>query len=560
MASDFSHIRTPVFTSLIWVAFLCAWVASSAFLYHSFHAKLHQQGISLVKEIEEASLDPNNPSDVDGIQTILERRGFSLGSIDEKSQDWFYNNVEHEVFTAEGITLTLKHPTIGIYYAHWFVVLTGLFIGVGFGLCRWNLRLNKKLAIESKVNASHLVNQSPQKPDSAETVNMLLVEQYGLFSLVNFDVKLPEECDAETYFNVVLAKAFTKYQKCRVRYLNDGLLAITFPVVPKPEIQDMTAVIHEQIFKSLRKFRHDLSRKAVKVGTCYYPHKAEQAKVYQLARSALAIATNNLWHHYHCQPLNHTQSELFEEQQEVLNYITRGRFLLLFQPLIGFDQQDIVASEALLRVRHSKIGLMSAKQFIVHVQEPTHFIELDKHVIGQVFNLLNKEPSNLDVHINIHCMSWCSSDFRSWLLAQLADFKYAYRLVFEIAAFDFYQYSIQLHDIFCALQKSGARVMVDHIEKPLEVSRFRALPAVVGLKLSVELVHNIEVDLQRQRLVREIVTQAKLLKLPVFAIGVETHQTLLCLQKLGIKGAQGHYFSEPLQQFSDSDLISGHDT
>ncbi|WP_462170325.1 EAL domain-containing protein [Pseudoalteromonas xiamenensis] len=72
--------------------------------------------------------------------------------------------------------------------------------------------------------------------------------------------------------------------------------------------------------------------------------------------------------------------------------------------------------------------------------------------------------------------------------------------------------------------------------------------------------HNIEVDLQRQRLVREIVTQAKLLKLPVFAIGVETHQTLLCLQKLGIKGAQGHYFSEPLQQFSDSDLISGHDT
>jgi EAL domain-containing protein (putative c-di-GMP-specific phosphodiesterase class I) len=48
--------------------------------------------------------------------------------------------------------------------------------------------------------------------------------------------------------------------------------------------------------------------------------------------------------------------------------------------------------------------------------------------------------------------------------------------------------------------------------------------------------------------VRQIVRQGKQLELPVYAVGVETQTELQCLQRLGVKGAQGYYFSEPLQQ------------
>lgn len=558
---DQSPTTFTLYSRVGWGLLVCFWIAANITIYTLCHTDLHQKGLSLVNEVSNAGLNPITIADKEKIQDILAVSGFSLAELDNQQKGWFYNYQESEVFTAKGITLSLSHPSIGIYYAHWFVGTLFFFVLIAFGYYRWIMSYQRKQRIVEKLTVTETV---PSKPSSEkaqnETVNMLLVEQYALFALVNFDFKLPSDCDADAYFKITLAKAFYKSQKCRVKYLNDGILAITFPIVAKAELHELTAVVHEQVFKALKHFRHDLSRKVVKVGACYYPHKAEQAKVYQLARSALAVAANNFWHHYHCLPLNHTQSELFNKHEDVIDYLIKGKYLLLFQPIIGFEQQDIIASEALLRVRHDKIGLMSAKQFMLYLHEQNHFIELDKHVTQQVLNLLNKEPSSLDVHVNLHSMSWCHAPFQRWLVERLSTFACRNKLVFEISAHDFYQYNMQLHKVFLQLAELGVRVIVDHIDRPLDMPKFRTFTAIVGLKLSVETVQSIEVDLARQRLVRDVVTQAKNLKLPVFAVGVESHQTLLSLQKLGIKAAQGHYFSEPLQQFSDSDLKSGHDT
>lgn len=544
-----------------WGALVCLWIVTNIAIYDWCHAELHQKGLSLVNEVNNAGLNPITTDDQEKIQNILLESGFSLAELDSQQKGWFYSFQDSEVFTAKGVTLSLRHPSIGIYYAHWFIGALFLFLLVAFSYYRWSVSYQRKQRIVEKLTvADTSKSKTTGELTQNETVNMLLVEQYALFALVNFDFKLPVDCDADAYFKITLAKAFVKSQKCRVKYLSDGILAITFPIVAKAELHDLTAIVHEQVFKALKHFRHDLSRKVVKVGACYYPHKAEQAKVYQLARSALTVATNNFWHHYHCLPLNHTQSELFKEHENVIDYLVKGKYLLLFQPVIGFEQQDIVASEALLRVRHDKIGLMPAKQFMFYLHEQKQFIELDKHVTQQVLKVLHKEPSSIDVHVNLHSMSWCHAPFHRWLIETLSSSACRNKLVFEISASDFYQFNMQLHNVFLQLDKLQVRVIVDHVDKPLDTIKFRAFPAIVGLKLSVETVQSIEVDLARQRLVREVVTQAKALKLPVFAVGVESHQTLLSLQKLGIKAAQGHYFSEPLQQFSDSDLKSGHDT
>ena len=60
--------------------------------------------------------------------------------------------------------------------------------------------------------------------------------------------------------------------------------------------------------------------------------------------------------------------------------------------------------------------------------------------------------------------------------------------------------------------------------------------------------HSVDSSLAQQKVVRQIVKLGKQLGLPVYAVGVETQSELKCLQRLGVKGAQGYYFSEPLQQ------------
>ncbi|CCQ10405.1 protein with EAL domain [Pseudoalteromonas luteoviolacea B = ATCC 29581] len=555
-------------STCFWVGVLWLWIGGNVALYHVFHERVHQQGLNLISEVADAGLDPLIEQDRREITRLAEAQGFELSNasnaasdLQRESQQWFYSQPENEVFTAKGVTLILRHTNTVVFYAHWFVSFSGLLLIVAAFAFRWLKVWRKQFIVSASLQQSEFVEPVNSKSERVtEPVNLLLAEQYGLFSLVSYEPSLPNECDAEAYFKVVIAKALPKSQKCRVKYLNTGLLAITFPLVNQTDMHDMTAIVHEQIYRALRKYRSDLSRKAVKVGACFYPHQAEQAKVYQLSKSSLAIASSNLWHHYHCQPLNHTQNELFSEKRNVMEYLEKGRFMILFQPLISFELQDIMASEALLRVRHEKIGLMSAKQFIQHLSEPSQYIELDKAVLTHIIKVLQKEPSSLDVHINLHSVSWQNEPFQKWLLEKLGTFKDSSRLVFEIAASDYAESPQKYHAVFRHLFKKGSRVIVDHVEKPIEMSQFVGQTAIVGLKLSVDTLLNIEVDLQKQRVVREIVTQAKLLKLIVFAVGVENHQTLLCLQKLGIKGAQGHYFSEPLQQFSDSGMISGHGT
>jgi len=58
--------------------------------------------------------------------------------------------------------------------------------------------------------------------------------------------------------------------------------------------------------------------------------------------------------------------------------------------------------------------------------------------------------------------------------------------------------------------------------------------------------------LQIEKQITKIVESARYLNLPVFAVGVETQKELFMLAKLGVVGAQGFYFSEPLQEFTQA--------
>jgi EAL domain-containing protein (putative c-di-GMP-specific phosphodiesterase class I) len=54
--------------------------------------------------------------------------------------------------------------------------------------------------------------------------------------------------------------------------------------------------------------------------------------------------------------------------------------------------------------------------------------------------------------------------------------------------------------------------------------------------------------------VRDIVAKAEQLNLGVYGVGVETQQELHTLKQVGVSAAQGFYFTEPLQEFTQVTL------
>ncbi|MBE0366789.1 EAL domain-containing protein [Pseudoalteromonas aurantia] len=512
----------------------------NALLVHLLHLKTHQKGVEIVKEVHQLATQHRTNEQ---ISEIAQEYGFDSVLSEEVG-----GSLEHEVFVFDGLKLTLSHPTIIEQYAAVLLFFNVLFIGFLVFCYRWWLVY--------RVRPKTFYSQNRQMSTSGSVALPAAIEPrksddslFNVFALVKWRYVIDSKIDAQQHFSVILAKHFSNYTKCSVKYLNSGALAVTFERIPFGDVSQIEKRLHEVVFQALLIMRPDLSRKTVKIGACYYQARADQTQVYQLARSALAVAVNNVWQHVHMVPLNKTHATTMQSSEDdFIAYIHKGQFVLFFQPLFCFKQQDIKQSEALLRVRHSQLGLISAKQFIPQIHSSEHINTLDKTIVTHTLKVLQKEANKTKVSINLHYINWCDETFVSWLVKKITDSGVASRVQFEVSAYDYYHHHRALLSAFSQLSKLGTGVLLDHVTDVLPGKTLRAIPAMEAIKLSFEVVHHIDTNQLQQRSVRQIVRQAERVGIPVYAVGVETQAELNCLQQLGVQGAQGYYFAELLQQ------------
>jgi len=206
--------------------------------------------------------------------------------------------------------------------------------------------------------------------------------------------------------------------------------------------------------------------------------------------------------------------------------------------------------EALIRIRHKSLGLLSAKQFIPHLKTDSEVMQLDIAVIEHVMALLKSEPSSLAVSINLHTFNWYSVNFWQWFKDKVGTFSGADKLQFEISADDFYAQQHKLALAIGQIKAINGAVVVDNVVSLDKLAFLAEFKLVKGIKLGYEVIHGIDKSLKQQKIVRQIVIKSGKLNLPVFGVGVETQHELKTLQKLGITAAQGFYFTEPLQEFT----------
>ncbi|WP_161568603.1 EAL domain-containing protein [Pseudoalteromonas phenolica] len=523
--------------SILLVCFL------NALLIHLFHLQIHQRGMQFVQQV---SLLSEAERTDDKLDTLA--RQFNLQYVSLGPQRISQMN-DLDVFEFANVTLYVKHPKVLQEYASTLLMFNLLFVGLIVFAYRWWLIY--QVRPKSFLRQSHralpvereTVLPSIQQPRSTDE------SLFNIFALIKWSYHLGESIDAQQHFSIQFQKHFSGYATCSVKYLNSGALAVTIEQVAWGDVSAVSKKMHEVVYQILFAIRGDLSRKVVKLGGCYYQSKSDQTQVYQLARSALSVATNNVWQHIHLTPLNKTHEITMQSSEsDFIKYIENGQFILFFQPLFCFATQEITQSEALLRVRHEKLGLIAAKQFVPQLHSKESLWTLDTFIVEHTFKVLDKDKSHLLASVNIHTINWCDPKFANWLLSKLEQSKLANRVLFEMTLDDFCQQRVLLEDIVFKLDIVGTGLVLDQVSESFNVKDLKHIKCIKALKLSFDLVHNIDESHTQQKVVRHIVRQGKQLGLPVYAVGVETQTELQCLQRLGVKGAQGYYFSEPLQQ------------
>ncbi|QPB81823.1 EAL domain-containing protein [Pseudoalteromonas rubra] len=520
------------------------WLLVNGALWQFTHAQVVQQAGQLQSHF--AQLDASvSGSRVGEFSTLVHHYGFAAETQTASIWLWAIESVKFQFADTE---LYLSPAPIVQDCLPVVLFMNCLMLVAGYLLSRWMGSLSRAelSATQARAITSEL---SPDIQANAVEAS----RKVSVFAMLKWRQTLPEELDPQSHFSVTLARCFSKYERCSCKYLSSGALVMTLAPVDKVDVDALARRIHEVVYQALLTFRPDLSRSAVKCGVCFYTKGADQAMVYQVVRSALSIAQSNVWQHVHVMPLNHTLStSLRRAESEIMDDIKAGRFMLFFQPLFGFAQQDVIQSEALLRVRHRSLGLMSAGQFIHKIHRAEHLMLLDKTILRHALNALVKEPAGFSVSVNLHVLNWSNVEFIDWLREQVMTSGRTSDIAFELALQDFYQHEEYCCQVLTGVSEAGCRFVLDHVNAPLKLEALRRFGQVTALKLAFELIHEVHHSAKRRSVVRQIVAQAKELGVPVYAVGVETKEEFECITKLGVDGAQGYYFSAPLLQLEQS--------
>ena len=571
MVSQFNKAQVRM-QSVYVIAFMLLLTVFNLLLGEILHQKVNATGSLLAKQVYSLKLDLIADRNI--IAALAQNQGFMLEPGNKPIHFSAFFAEESEIFKYKTVSLKLYHWPFWIVESHLFILLNLVMLGAAAWGYRWWQVLfkqggnNKPLPFltdtpcyQSKSNTINKIAE--HESDTAGKItapeNTITTGIYGiqnnnnhLFALLHCSRSLPENVDLESHFKLVVIKGFKELSRISVKLLQSGGLAITLENIAKSDLDMYIKRLHQMIYQASLLYRGDLSRKEIKIGVCNYCDGADQTIVYQLTKSALLLAKKSAWQHVHRVPFNHTHSTILAKSGENLaDYIDKKKFMLFFQPLFELASGDILQHEALIRVRHNSLGMLCARQFIPQLKTDVAITLLDKTVLDQVIKLLESEPSSLTVSINLHGFNWLDDDYWCWFAKRMKDVKCANKLQFEISAVDFYQHKQLLGGAFSAINAVGGSVLIDNVSSSEKIASLSSYKEIKGLKLSYDLIHNIDKHTKQQRMVRQIVLQAERVNLPVYGVGVETRQELNMIKEQNVVGAQGFYFTEPLQEFTN---------
>ncbi|MDQ9093657.1 EAL domain-containing protein [Pseudoalteromonas haloplanktis] len=582
MVTQFNNAQVQMLSIYV-IAFMLLLTVFNLLLGEILHQKVHLEGSQLAKQVYNLKLEQTADREI--IAALADDHGFMLEPGSMPFHFSAFMAEDSEIFNYKTVSLKLYHWPFWVVESHLFILLNLVMIGAAIWGYRWwrvlfrrhdsadevspqigNTQFTSaKSTQQTTVKVSHhdmAVGSTKAlipKQQATTGENPAITGMYGiqsnhqhLFALLYCAQPFPDNVDLERHFKLIMVKGFKELSRVSVKLLSSGGLAITLENIPQAEIDTYTKRLHQTIYQASLPYRGDLSRKEIKIGVCNYRDGADQTIVYQLTKSALTLAKQSAWQHIHRVPFNYTRSTVLANSFENLaDYIGKKKFMLFFQPLFEFASGDILQHEALIRVRHKSLGMLSAKQFIPQLKSDDAITLLDKTVLDQVIKLLKSEPSPLTVSINLHALNWFDDDYWHWFGKRMGNIKAANKLQFEISEVDFYQHLQLLKFAFSRIELVGSSVLIDNVSSSSKVTLLDKYKVIKGLKLSYDLIHNIDKNITQQKQVRQIVTKAERVNLPVYGVGVETQQELNMLKKLGVVGAQGFYFTEPLQEFTN---------
>ncbi|MBO7402078.1 MAG: GGDEF domain-containing protein [Lachnospiraceae bacterium] len=270
------------------------------------------------------------------------------------------------------------------------------------------------------------------------------------------------------------------------------------------------------------------------------------------------IALKNISDYHNCSYMFYDESmhETLIEQKDIEDTMEQSlknnEFLVYYQPKVDLRTNELVGSEALVRLQHNG-ELIPPVKFIPVFEENGFILQLDYYMLDKVCATMRKCLDEglpvKPVSVNFSRLHLNNTVLPSKIEATLKKYRIEPSLIeVEITESALNAQNTYQQRILSDIHKIGCRLAMDDFGSGVSsLNTLCELPFDV-LKLDKYFLQNNVVTAREQVIIKNIVTLAKELNMKVICEGVETEDQAEFLRRIGCEYGQGYLFSKPVPE------------
>lgn len=233
-----------------------------------------------------------------------------------------------------------------------------------------------------------------------------------------------------------------------------------------------------------------------------------------------------------------SQQQVDEIRRRLRDLIDKQQLEMYFQPIWSLESESTVGFEALARFQTEPYR--SPDVWFAEANEIGESEALELMALQLAVDQLPNLPEHCFLSINVSPELLLSSNIEKHIRREDA-----HRIVLEITEHSKISSYLELRDTIHCLRKMGVRIAIDDAG-----SGYASFQHVVEMdadiiKLDLNLIRNIHVDMKKQALASALVSYARCVKAVVVAEGVETQEEFNMLRQLGVDKVQGYLIGKP---------------
>ncbi len=257
----------------------------------------------------------------------------------------------------------------------------------------------------------------------------------------------------------------------------------------------------------------------------------------------------------------HSEAERRKQiEDDLRDALASDQMRVVYQPIVDACANKVVSLEALSRWEHPELGDISPAIFIPIAEEANLIGQLGDWVLKQACMDAIEWPGGIKVSVNVSAAQFANTGFPALVAQALAHSGLPpERLELELTESVFLGDKSVTEEMFSTLKMLGVRLALDDFGTGYSSLSYLQHAPFDKIKIDKSFISEVtQPDSRNAAIIASIVSLAKALKMDTTAEGIEAHDELEAMRKLGVNQIQGFIYAAAISADEVNEhLLSG---